>query len=122
MGTKLPSPLYLDWVQSNNLEDMQKTRTKWKWKKFLNTRYFHSPAKFRFTIYILHIIKQISPTRPHWTELFIESPCPFVCATECCFFRGLSLALRSHDQIRPLIGQPSFPTIWWWWWWWWWFF
>ena len=48
-----------------------------------------------------------SPTRPHWAELVYESPCPCVCvsvcvsvcAIVCSFFLGLSLALRSHDQI-----------------------
>ena len=40
-----------------------------------------------------------SPTRPHWAKLVIELLCPCVCATGCSFFRGLSLALRSHDQI-----------------------
>ena len=35
----------------------------------------------------------------HWAELVIELRCPFVCDIECSFFLGLSLALRSHDQI-----------------------
>ena len=47
----------------------------------------------------MQTFKKISPTRPHWAELVIESPCPYVCAIKCSFFLGISLALRSHDQI-----------------------
>ena len=46
---------------------------------------------------------QIVPT-PNWAELVIESPCPCVYlsvyAIGCSFFRGLSLALRSHNQFQ----------------------
>ena len=35
------------------------------------------------------------------------SVCLFVCAIRCSFLLGLSLALRSHDQFRPLIDPPS---------------
>ena len=53
-----------------------------------------------------------SPTRPHWAKLVIESPCPCVClsvcAIGCSFFRGLSSAFRSHDQI-PLVNPISPP-------------
>ena len=52
-----------------------------------------------------------SPTRPHWAELVIESPCPSVClcvcAIGCSFFRCLSLALRSQDQF-----QASHWSLW----------
>ena len=52
----------------------------------------------------LTLIFRFSQTRPHWAELVIELPCPcvclFVCAIGCSFFRGLSLALRSHDQFQ----------------------
>ena len=53
--------------------------------------------------YQFHPLFFFSPTRPHWPELVIESSCPCVClcvcAIGCSFFLGLSLALRSHDQI-----------------------
>ena len=63
-----------------------------------------------------------SPTRPHWAELVIESPCPSVClfvcvsvcAIGCSFFRGLSLALRSHDQFQASHWSslpPSFGNL-----------
>ena len=48
----------------------------------------------------------------------IESPCPSVvlcvCAIKCIFFRGLSLALRSHDQFQASYWSslpPSFRTL-----------
>ena len=59
-----------------------------------------------------------SPTRPHWAELVIESPCPCVwmcvCAIRCSVFRGLSLALRSHDQFQASHRSslpPSFGNL-----------
>ena len=53
-----------------------------------------------------------------FTDSVIESPCtcvcPFVCvsvcAIRCSFFRGLSLALRSHDQFQASNwSTPPFP-------------
>ena len=48
--------------------------------------------------------------RPNWADSVIESPCPSVnlwlCAIGCSFcFRGLSLALRSHDQFQAFHWQ-----------------
>ena len=44
-------------------------------------------------------------------QIVIESPCPDVClricAIGCSFFQGLSLALRSHDQL--LSSHWSYP-------------
>ena len=48
----------------------------------------------------------ISPSQALFTDpalragSVIESPCPSICAIGCSFFRGLSLALRSHDQFQ----------------------
>ena len=41
----------------------------------------------------------------HRVAMFVAS---YVCAIGLIFFRGLSLALRSHDQFQALIGhRPS---------------
>ena len=75
------------------------------------TTYFDSPwSAFLFT------------ESAHWADSVIESRCPFVCLSVCLFvcvcvpspcnfFRGLSLAHRSHDQIPglSLVNPPSSP-------------
>ena len=65
---------------------------------------------------------------PQWADAVIESRCPSVCLSVCLcvclrhrmqFFRGLSLALRSHDQfqantnINVKVKTPyeSYPVI-----------
>ena len=65
-------------------------------------------------------LANFSPTRPHWAELVSKSPCPSVCLSVCVRHpapqgarllvkvEGLSLALRSHDQI-PASHWSSLP-------------
>ena len=49
----------------------------------------------------------------HWADLIIESRCPYVCMSvcpfSCNFFRGLSLAVRSHDQIPASHWSTLLP-------------
>ena len=65
--------------------------------------------------YIYYTSETFSPTRPHWAELVIESPCMcvclFVCAIGCSFFLGLSLALRSQDQIPASHWSTPHPSV-----------
>ena len=51
---------------------------------------------------------QLGPTGPSWSvSCHVRM---YVCLRHRVqFFLGLSLALRSHDQFRPLIGPPSPP-------------
>ena len=51
--------------------------------------------------------------------------CLSVCVSVCLSPSHATFSEASHwssdhmTRSRPLIGQPSLPTIWWWWWWWW---
>ena len=55
-----------------------------------------------------------SKNRP-LADSFIESRCPYmdiyiyICPFSCHFFRGLSLALRSHDQIPASHWSTLLP-------------
>ena len=74
------------------------------WKHFIYLGVVPNIKK-RFSMFSQKVCLNLIFT--NWAELVIESPCPYVCmyvcmdvcAIECSFFRGLSLALRSHDQI-----------------------
>ena len=52
-------------------------------------------------------------------DSFIESRCPCsVCVFvpfHAIFFEASHWPSDHMPRSRPLIGQPSFPTIWWWW-------
>ena len=55
----------------------------------------------------------LSPTRPLWAELVIESPCPFVCLCVCVSAPSVAVFFEASDwpcdhmiSSRPLIGQP----------------
>ena len=58
---------------------------------------------------------RFSPTRPHWAELVIESPCPSVEMCVCLRHRVQFFFEASHwpsdhmTRSRPLIGQPPPP-------------
>ena len=58
--------------------------------------------QFFFCFYKINIFFLFFKNRP-LADSFIESQCPFICVFvcpfSCDFFWGLSLALRSHDQI-----------------------
>ena len=68
---------------------------------------------FIFTIYWLRVTVCIFTNSSLWAELVIESRCPFVCLnvvpSQLNFFRGLSLALRSHDQIPASHWSTLLP-------------
>ena len=56
----------------------------------------------------------------HWADSIIESRCPYVCLSVCLsvpfhaiFFEASHWPSDHMTRSRPLIGQPSFPTIWW---------
>ena len=54
----------------------------------------------------------------HWADSIIESRCPYVCLSvpfHAIFFEASHWPSDHMTRSRPLIGQPSFPTIWWWW-------
>ena len=60
-----------------------------------------------------------SKNRP-LADSFIESRCPSARVRVYPFFHAIFFE-ASHwpsdhmTRSRPLIGQPSFPTLWWWW-------
>ena len=63
-------------------------------------------------------ILHFSPTRPHWAELVIESPCPSVCVCVCLsapsgavFFEASHWPSDQMTRSRPLIGPPSLPPL-----------
>ena len=63
-------------------------------------------------ICFLSYFHQIGPTGPSWSKsrhvrvYVCVSVCVSVCAIGCSFFLGLSLALRSHDQILAYHCLP----------------
>ena len=72
----------------------------------------------------LHCTFDHSLNRPHGADSVIGMPCPsgcgsvvlWFCAVGCSFFRGLSLALRSHYipglslVLNPSLLHPSPPS------------
>ena len=59
-----------------------------------------------------HLFRAFSPTRPHWAELVIESPCPSVDMCVCVsapsgavFFEASHWPSGHMTRSRPLIGQ-----------------
>jgi hypothetical protein len=69
-----------------------------------------------------HSVELIFTNSALWAELIRESTCPSVCLSVCVspshaiFFEASDWSSDHMTRSRPLIGQPSFPTIWWWWW------
>ena len=49
-----------------------------------------------------------SPTRPHWAELVIESPCPSVCGSVCVSVPSRNTHFRR--SCRPLV-EDRVPNI-----------
>ena len=45
------------------------------------------------------------------------SVCVCLSPSHAIFFEASDWSSDHMTRSRPLIGQPSFPTIWWWWWW-----
>ena len=60
------------------------TKTTW---TFLQGLIEHRVAMSMCVCVCLRHWVQFSPTRPHWAELVIESPCPFVCLSVCLCHR-----------------------------------
>ena len=82
---------------------------------FICTTMFYCFIKFLDSTTQFPTIALFSPTRPHWAELVIESPCPDVClsvfAIGYSFFPGLSLALRSHNQFQASHWASLPPSL-----------
>ena len=93
------------------MRGLKKNCTRWRRQTHTQTHGHGDLLKIIFWVFY-----GFSPTRPHWAELVIESPCPSVClsvcacvcAVGCSFFLGLSLALRSHDQFQASGIMSSF--------------
>ena len=71
---------------------------------------------------VMSVLLAIFIESAHWVDSIIESRCPCVCVSVCLsvpfnaiFFEASYWPSDHMTRSRPLIGQPSFPTIWWWW-------